>query len=313
MSAIGFLQYIRLKFLVTILRLLSNWKRKPFLEPPPNVERRLLRIPSRQEGRAINAWLYSSKQDSDVPSSTKPLPILINWHGSGFIVPSHGMDYVFCTQMAQNNNILVLDVDYRKAPENPYPAAIQDVEDVLAWVADQPDSIDTSRVAVSGFSAGATLALVAASSLRPNYPELDIKTVITFYPCTDLAGDARNKIVPRPIRPFPPWVLNVFYDSYAPHVPSRTDPRVSPVFADPSLFPPRAVIITCSGDSLKPEADALVARLSDKTRQVTALCIENVRHGFDTRCLAGSYEWEQREMAYKKVSEELREAFMRTD
>ncbi|CAI4212773.1 unnamed protein product [Parascedosporium putredinis] len=139
-----------------------------------------------------------------------PKPALINWHGSGFVFPSLSIDHEYCSQIAQKAGIFVLDADYRKSPEHPYPAPVEDVEDVLAWVGEQSTFIDASRLAVSGFSAGAVLAFVAASVLRSSYPKLNIRAALGVYPGTDLATDPQTRIIPAPVQPIPPKVLDIF-------------------------------------------------------------------------------------------------------
>jgi hypothetical protein len=101
-----------------------------------------LEIPSRDRGRSIPANLYLPPNAQLNPTS--PLPVLINWHGSGFVLPGHGADAIFCARMAETAGIAVLDADYRKGPEHVFPAAINDAEDALRWVNRQPTEIRSS-------------------------------------------------------------------------------------------------------------------------------------------------------------------------
>ncbi|CAI4212984.1 unnamed protein product [Parascedosporium putredinis] len=199
MAITSILRYLRLKIIVTLLRCVVRWRQGPFLIPPAPLRRKLVQIPSREAGRVIDAWLYYPDD-----------PALINWHGSGFVFPSLSIDHEYCSQIAQKAGIFVLDADYRKSPEHPYPAPVEDVEDVLAWVGEQSTFIDASRLAVSGFSAGAVLAFVAASVLRSSYPKLNIRAALGVYPGTDLATDPQTRIIPAPVQPIPPKVLDIF-------------------------------------------------------------------------------------------------------
>lgn len=81
------------------------------------------------------------------------------------MIPSLGSDMPFCSQMCRATGVIVIDANYCKAPENPFLAALHDVEDVIRWVLSPSEKFDPSRVVQSGFSAGANLALVASSSL----------------------------------------------------------------------------------------------------------------------------------------------------
>jgi acetyl esterase/lipase len=152
------LDYSRLKIWASFVRLIFWWKR-------PAIHAKLyefLQLPSRDPGRTIKANFYQSE-------SKKPSPVLINFHGSGFIVPWHGGDE-FARRVVQTTDYAVLDVAYRLGPENPFPAAIHDVEDVDKWVIANAQDFDTTRVSISGFSAGANLALVVSTQLFPSEP-----------------------------------------------------------------------------------------------------------------------------------------------
>ena len=85
-------------------------------------------------------------------------------------MPNLGQDHSFCEQIAREANVLVLDADYRKGPEHPFPGATEDVQDVLRWVQSQPRVFDLDHIALSGFSSGGNLALVASSELRRLMP-----------------------------------------------------------------------------------------------------------------------------------------------
>jgi acetyl esterase/lipase len=87
-----------------------------------------------------------------------------------------------CSIIAARTECLVFDADYRKAPEHPFPAAIQDAEDIIFYLIANPDEYDPSNIFLSGFSAGGSIALVTASTLGPDR----IKGVIGFYPAVDL-------------------------------------------------------------------------------------------------------------------------------
>ncbi|KAJ4157023.1 hypothetical protein NW754_008665 [Fusarium falciforme] len=183
---------------------------------------------------------------------------------------------------------------------------VEDVEDVLKWAEDQPDRFDLSRIAVSGFSAGGNLALVAASELRGHFKRINIKAAYAFYPLVDLDRNPGLKKVPNPINPFPVFSLRLFATCYMPRAEERTNPRVSPTFADPALFPDTTIIITCSADNLSPEAEEMGQKLKAGGANVEVVQLENAAHGFDKDAKPGSDAFKQREMAYLKVAEDLR-------
>ncbi|KAK7911511.1 esterase/lipase [Apiospora marii] len=279
------------------------------------IEEKSVQIPSRDGGRTIEGRLYRSPKDAAAASG--PTPILVNWHGSGMVFHMFGQDRPFCAQLAREvPGLAVLDADYRKAPEDPFPAAVHDVEDALRWVASQPDVYDVSRVAVSGFSAGGLLALVASSSFRQTFAASDdvlrnvqIPVVVAVYPPVDLSVPAaERKQVEKPVRPIPPQMAALFDECYTPDPELRKDPRCSPGRTDPSLFPENVVIITCGGDNCAPEANELAGKLKDDKRKVVNEVMEEMPHAFDKTCQPGTPEWEQKDKMNALIVKELKEA-----
>ena len=111
-------------------------------------------------GGPVRVRLYI---DGDGPA---PRPTLIYMHGGGFVACSIDTHDQYCRRLARETGMAVLSVDYRLAPEHPYPAAFEDCRDVLSWAADTAAAdrgIDGSRIVVAGDSAGGALA--AAVSL----------------------------------------------------------------------------------------------------------------------------------------------------
>ncbi|KAH7186379.1 Alpha/Beta hydrolase protein [Fusarium oxysporum] len=294
------LQYLYLKTLISISRGLAYGPMRSLVRAPRST-RTLIEIPTRDPTRFIKAWLHQS------PCRSRTTPgLLINWHGSGFILPSLGMDHEFCDRIANEAGVVVIDADYRKAPEHPYPAPVEDVEDILKWVESQTQCFDLNRIAVSGFSAGANLALVAASELRGHFKKINIRAAYAFYPLVDLARDPAIKKVPHPINPFPVFSLRLFATCYVPKVEQRKDPRVSPIFADPALFPALTIIFTCGADNLLPEAEEMAEKLKAGGANVEVIRLKNAAHGFDKAVKPESDAFKQREIAYSKVVQHLK-------
>lgn len=307
----SFLRYYQLKLVVVLLRAM-NWLQTRGLHRtplPPGTQRERVRIPTRDSSRFLEGYVYYPPTDS-APSSARRHPILINWHGSGFMFGNFDMDKAYCSYIAREAGICVLDADYRKSPETPFPGAVNDVEDALRWVGTQSHRFDTERVALSGFSSGGTLAMVASSSLRRAVPDLSVKIGIGVYPGLDLAVDPATKEAPRPGgRAIPLKIAHLFTECYAPDPATRTDPRVSPSMADSDAYPDNMVVLTCDGDNLAPEANVLAEKLSDGKRKVTHRMLEGVDHGFDKAAKEGSVEARQTDVAYSLIVEAIKEAF----
>ncbi|KAJ5906366.1 uncharacterized protein N7473_003282 [Penicillium subrubescens] len=288
------LDYLRLKIWATLVRLIFWWKR-PAIHGKPD---EILQVPSRDLGRTIKANFYHSK-------SNKPSPVLINFHGSGFTVPWHGTDNEFARQVVQTTEYAVLDVAYRLAPENPFPAAIHDVEDVVKWVIANEQDFNTSRVSISGFSAGANLALVTSTQL---FPLGTFRHVLCFYPPTDLAQDHYTKVPPDANgNPLPPWMLTVFTECYASGL-DWTDPRISPLNAAGKSFQRNTLVITCAYDNLCAEGEALVQKIRDAQgfEAVVHRRMEECDHAWDKSYLPGSPQEKAKDEAYDLAMELLR-------
>lgn len=300
MAPHGFLQYIKLKIIASLIRLLNYIGTRPQFKPSATCNRKAVRIPSRDLKRFIDAWIYYPPNYNE----GEPRGLVINWHGGGYIMPNLGMDHPFCERIAGECNVLVLDADYRKGPEHPFPGAVEDAEDTLRWVESQLRLFDLGRVALSGFSSGANLALVASSELRREFKNINIKVVYPFYPGVDFTIAPEDKTVPEPILPLPVFAQHVFTDSYIPRLEDRTSPRASPMFAEVSSFPSRILLFVCSGDILAPEAEVFGQKLERAGCGIEVVKVEGAAHGFD-KTNPRVFKPEAREMAYAKVVESL--------
>ena len=303
MGAHTFFQYLRLKLYATLLRAITYIVLRRELASTPRSARKLIRIPSRERNRFIKAWVYYPEHHDNSESR----PLLINWHGGGYTIPNLGQDHAFCDRVVRETDFLVLDADYSKGPEKPFPAAVEDAEDVLRWVESQPRQFDLDRIALSGFSSGGSLALVVSSELRQHFLNtLNIRAVFAFYPGTDLAEPVEDKRPPVPIQALPAWVLHVFLDSYIPRLEDRKRPIASPAHADPTHFPAKTLIFACSGDVLAPEAQRFGEKLKAAGRDIEVTTIQGVAHGFDKNGKDSIYRPEVRDKVYKQVMESLR-------
>ncbi|KAL4743514.1 Alpha/Beta hydrolase protein [Aspergillus similis] len=283
----SFLTYLFRKVVALLLRAIAG-RRSPI---PRHDD--IYQIQSRDPQRNIKAHVYS------LGAASKPCPVLINFHGSGFVFPFHGQDDEFCRLMRQRTGYMVLDVQYRLAPENPFPAALNDVEDVVNWVLRQPERFDRARIALSGFSAGGNLAL-AASTL---FPRETFHAVLTFYPPVDLYTEPGSKTAPdRTGKPLPAPLARFFNQCYIPASHNPKDPRISPYYAQPDCFPNRVLIITAAGDSLAPEAEQLAVKIREGAgREVVSARMDGCNHGWNVSP-KNAVERDARDKAYDMVA-----------
>ncbi|KAM0082321.1 hypothetical protein ACKRZS_005480 [Fusarium odoratissimum] len=293
-----FWQYIRLKVIVTFIRLINYIVTRPHFMPSPTCIRKLIRIPSRDLNRFINAWIYYPNNYTD----SQKLPLVINWHGGAYTLPNLGMDHHFCEKLANENNVLVLDADYRKAPEHPLPGALEDAEDTFRWVEGQR-IFDLDRVALSGFSSGGNLALVASSELRREF-KMNIRAVYAFYPGVDFSIPPEEKKVPEPIRPVPVTFQHLLTEAYVPRVEDRKSPKASPMYAEAISFPEHVMLVACSGDIFTPEIEVFGKKLERAGRDVEVVRIQGA-HGCDKTTNPTMFRAEARDFAYSKVLQSL--------
>jgi acetyl esterase len=98
-----------------------------------------------------------------LPDTDGPFPTVVFFHGGGFVLGSIGTHDWLCRHLTRESGCAVLSVDYRLAPEHPFPAAVKDAYAAVEWAAANPDAVNgTGEIAVAGDSAGGTLAAVAA-------------------------------------------------------------------------------------------------------------------------------------------------------
>nr|WP_206061416.1 alpha/beta hydrolase fold domain-containing protein [Nonomuraea basaltis] len=152
-----------------------------------------LRVLTKLTGRARRPDAQVVSVDADVsvhvfrPASARPrTPALLWIHGGGMVLGDAAQDSGFCRRIADQLNIVVVSVEYRLAPEHPFPTPLEDCYTALRWLARQPD-IDPARIAVGGASAGGGLAAAVTllakerGEIRPvlqllSYPMLDDRT-----------------------------------------------------------------------------------------------------------------------------------------
>jgi acetyl esterase len=188
-------------------------------------------------------------------------PLLVYFHGGGWVEGSAATHEPSCRLLAHLAGVRVISVDYRLAPEHPYPAAADDAlaayRDARARAAEL--GADPARVAVGGDSAGGNLAAVVAQDLRGDAEAPAFQLLI--YPGLDM-----SRKHPSRLRFGEGFVLTEenmtwYEDQYVPDRALRADPRVSPLVAPDLAALPPAYIATALADPLRDEGEAYAERL----------------------------------------------------
>jgi acetyl esterase len=216
-----------------------------------------------------------------VPDSAQPPPLLVYFHGGGFAYGSAKAWDGLMRDLVHGSGAAVLNVDYRLAPEHPFPAGLEDALAAITHATSMGETwgIDASRLAAGGDSAGANLALVSAMSLRSRNAKL-LKSLLLFYgvfsgdadsPSWQQLGTGAYGLSQVQME----WVWSTYLDRPA----SRGDWRATPLSGDLSGLPPVQQIIG-SLDPLIDDARALKARLDTAGVANDLKIYPGVNHGF---------------------------------
>jgi acetyl esterase len=211
------------------------------------------------------------------------LPCVLYMHGGGWVIGNLDSHDRLCRQLANQAGVCVVSVDYRLAPEHPFPAAIDDCADAWRWVYSHASElkIDAKRMGVAGDSAGGNLAAVLALMARDgDLPECQMQALI--YPVTDLtASSAGYQRVTTGV-PLTDRTMHYFIDHYTPRAEDRRHWRASPAFADSLAGLPKTLVLTVAHDPLCEEGREYARRLEAADVAVTSLHLADHMHGMLT-------------------------------
>ncbi|MEM9747595.1 MAG: alpha/beta hydrolase fold domain-containing protein, partial [Actinomycetota bacterium] len=212
------------------------------------------------------------------PEGDGPLPIVVYFHGGGWVLGHTESDDPFCRDLCVQTGAIVVSFDYRHAPEHRFPAAPDDALAAVRWVADNAASLGgDGRLAVAGWSAGANLAAVVAQQLRDagDGPAIEAQLLVT--PVTDDMGDRPSYTDNADGYILTAGLMRWFWDHYADRS-DRTDVRAAPLRHPDLSGLPTAIIVTSEFDPLRDEGHAYADALSAAGVEVTHLRAEGQTH-----------------------------------
>lgn len=220
-----------------------------------------------------------------IPKESTRLKVLIFFHGGGWVTGNIDSYTNICANMANETNHMVISVDYRLAPENPFPAGVEDCYYVTREIFLNQDILNCSNddITLIGDSAGANLAAVV-SLMAKDRGEFLPKKQILIYPVTNY-DHSENSPYPSVQENGYDYIMTSkriqdYMDLYVPNEEDRINPYVAPILTEDLSNQPKTLIITAEFDPLRDEGEAYGVRLRQFGNDVSIHRLKNALHGF---------------------------------
>jgi acetyl esterase len=225
----------------------------------------------------IPARYYRATKDK------KPCPLLVYFHGGGFMLGSLALYDTACRRLAVAGDCAVLSVDYRMAPETPFPGAVLDAYAATRWASTHAQllNIDKAKIAVGGDSAGGNLAAVVAQ-MALDSKEFAVALQVLIYPMTDQSREYPSYQRNAKGYMLTTAALHWFMDHYVPDHEDRKDPKASPMLRQSLAGLPPALVISAEFDPLVDENEAYAKRLKEAGVRCDYVCFAGMIHPFFT-------------------------------
>ena len=254
-------------------------ERRHLVQPDPPQVAQVQSLSAVGPQGAIPLRLYRPRLAA--PGAPRDLPVLIYFHGGGWVIGDLDTHDTLCRELANGAGIVVISVDYRMGPENRFPAAVDDCIAATQWVHAQAGAlgVDPNRIAVGGDSAGGNLATVVALTIRDR-GDVALAYQLLIYPAIDM-----RRIAPSHTRNGQGYLLTsdtiaYFRSHYVTDDAQDLDWRASPLLhPDLSRLPP-ALVLTAGYDPLRDEGIEYAQALSLAGNRATHVGFERQIHGF---------------------------------
>lgn len=209
------------------------------------------------------------------PASDGPHPTVVYLHGGGFVLGDLDTHDQTCRRLCRDVDVVVLAVDYRLAPEHPFPAGVEDAIAATRWAAEQELGGD-ARLAIAGDSAGGNFAAVVAQTV----PEL-LTAQLLIYPTVDAFGDYPSRHQNESGYGLEAADMLWFHENYTGGADiAPDDPRFSPLRAESLAGQPPAVVAVAEYDPLRDEGVAYAEKLAKAGVTVDLASYDGMIHGF---------------------------------
>jgi acetyl esterase len=221
----------------------------------------------------VRVYKPSTANDSDL------LPVVLFFHGGGWVLGNLETHDALCRKLCDKSGFAVISVDYRLAPEHPFPAALDDCYDAAVFVSEhgQAMGVDGSKIVVAGDSAGGNLAAAVAIKAR-NTSQPKILAQVLIYPVLDDRCESRSYESFAKGFGLTRDDMRWFWKQYAGDQP--TGVYASPVKAESLAGLPKTILLTAQYDVLHDEGEAFAEKLRQDGVEVESRCYDGMLHGF---------------------------------
>ncbi|MBA3321554.1 MAG: alpha/beta hydrolase [Pyrinomonadaceae bacterium] len=243
---------------------------KPMPQPIGKIDH--ITIP--QQGGDLLARVFTPKGDG-------PFPVLVYFHGGGWVIANLDVYEPSCRALCNEAECIVVSVAYRQAPEQKYPAAVEDAYAATQWIINNAASLggDPARVAVAGESAGGNLAAVTCLKARDEGGRMPVAQLLV-YPVTDARQNTPSYTEQANAKPLNAAMMKWFWNHYLENESQGQEPYASPMMAQSLRGLPPAIVITDELDPLRDEGEAYAKRLADEGVSVDFKRFDGVAHEF---------------------------------
>ncbi|MFP3944506.1 MAG: alpha/beta hydrolase [Alphaproteobacteria bacterium] len=236
-------------------------------------------------GKVENTWFRGPAGDvavriyTPVAAGGSSLPGVVFFHGGGFVLGDLDTHDALCRQLANASGCRVMAVDYRRAPEHRFPAAVDDAFAAVKWIDQYANDlgVDANRIAVAGDSAGGNLAAVVSQMARKS--DADIAYQLLIYPTTEAKADTESARRLAEGYFLERRSMDWFYEQYCPEC-DPADPRLSPLRADDLSGLPPAYVVVAGFDPLHDEGVAYARKMKEAGVEVELVNYPDMIHGF---------------------------------
>lgn len=226
-----------------------------------------------RDGATISIRIYT-------PVNEKPLPLIVYYHGGGWVYGDLDSADAGCQLLAEKAQAIVVSIDYRLAPEFPFPTPVYDAYDALLWVYEHAAALngDPSRLIVAGDSAGGNLATVVAHlAIQEHGPTITAQALI--YPVTNIhfASDSYKKygshfgLDTHGME----WFVGHYINGESP-----TNPLISPLLAEDFTNLPKTILLAAEADVLFDEGVSYAQKLANAGVEVKHLVMPGLIHSY---------------------------------